>query len=504
MGIFKKNRKTIKKPCLLKRIASYACIFLAIYMVLLLVFHDQINWEIYEKMSSDANVYSTLEDLDFLARDGITEGEKELYIARTSRTYQMLGIPATIFYNGEPICDTQNKMMVMYDGFNPDSEESYLHFYCNWNSEANPEIDDLYKLSSEPSYAYIYQVDLEDGYFNPDDNTFYPGMVALYRYPNIGFSSAEKLIKEYDLTPKDTSVLEGYQHITFDEYSCAIDITGEITDNNKTLKYNDSVYCIFDTTMDNARVEKAWITVNQVAICIVLALGLFVGTISYFRAKSIYSIFTYRQKTTNAMAHDLKTPLAVMSLSVANLKENIGVDTDRVSHHADQIEDSINYTNGLINNILNLSKSEDYSRSIKKENVDVKEEINKHISSVKSIADSKNIKITVNAEDSIIKNTDKEIWNQSISNLIDNAVKYASSNSEILVKLDSKTLTITNQVDKDIDTSNLKEPFVKGDSSRGENSGSGLGLAIANNNLASLGYKLDISCKDKQFTATVQ
>ena len=48
----------------------------------------------------------------------------------------------------------------------------------------------------------------------------------------------------------------------------------------------------------------------------------------------------------------------------------------------------------------------------------------------------------------------------------------------------------------------LKEPFVKGDSSR-HNSGSGLGLAIADNDLALLGYTLEIRIDGNLFIAVI-
>lgn len=58
--------------------------------------------------------------------------------------------------------------------------------------------------------------------------------------------------------------------------------------------------------------------------------------------------------------------------------------------------------------------------------------------------------------------------------------------------------------DGEIDTSrDLKQPFAKGSSARG-NHGTGLGLAIANNNLAMLGYKLEIRISEDRFIAEVK
>ena len=65
-------------------------------------------------------------------------------------------------------------------------------------------------------------------------------------------------------------------------------------------------------------------------------------------------------------------------------------------------------------------------------------------------------------------------------------------------------VVITNVTEEKIEnTAKLKQAFVKGSSSRG-NKGTGLGLAIADNNLAMLGYKLELKTEDDKFTAAVK
>ena len=54
------------------------------------------------------------------------------------------------------------------------------------------------------------------------------------------------------------------------------------------------------------------------------------------------------------------------------------------------------------------------------------------------------------------------------------------------------------------DPSKLKEPFVKGEESRGSENGTGLGLSIADNSLAAAGHKLDISVEGDCFKAIVR
>ena len=92
----------------------------------------------------------------------------------------------------------------------------------------------------------------------------------------------------------------------------------------------------------------------------------------------------------------------------------------------------------------------------------------------------------------------------ALANLINNAVFYSKEGTQIDISLDEKDLIIINISEEKTDNAeNLKDPFVKGSRSRGSG-GTGLGLAIANNNLAMLGFKLEIQSKDDKFIATVK
>jgi signal transduction histidine kinase len=52
------------------------------------------------------------------------------------------------------------------------------------------------------------------------------------------------------------------------------------------------------------------------------------------------------------------------------------------------------------------------------------------------------------------------------------------------------------------DINKIKEPFIKGSSSR-EKGGTGLGLAIAENDLAMLKYTLNVKTENELFVCTV-
>ena len=91
-----------------------------------------------------------------------------------------------------------------------------------------------------------------------------------------------------------------------------------------------------------------------------------------------------------------------------------------------------------------------------------------------------------------------------IMNLLSNCDRYGKKGSVVDITLAADILTVINRTDRTYDDAeSLKKPFVKGDDHRG-NKGSGVGLAIADNNLAMLGYKLELSSAAGEFIAKIK
>ena len=225
------------------------------------------------------------------------------------------------------------------------------------------------------------------------------------------------------------------------------------------------------------------------------------ATIIYNTRKRRYEIFEYRRKMVDAMAHDLKTPMAAISAYAENLSNNIA--TDKKEYYAGKIEDKVAQMNRMVNDILEFSKSENSNSVITKENVDIADVIEKIISDNEHIISERSLKINFTKK-SVSVRTDLNLFRMAIANLINNAVLYSKEGTEISITCDEKNLVIINIAEEVSDNAkDLKDPFVKGSKAR-STGGTGLGLAIANNNLAMLGFKLDVKYEDDRFVATVK
>ena len=182
-----------------------------------------------------------------------------------------------------------------------------------------------------------------------------------------------------------------------------------------------------------------------------------------------------RSDITNALAHDIKTPLFVISGYAYSLKENI--DAGERDKYLDKIIEQTDTINDLVHKMLNLSKLDSYNVNLNCTDFDLFDLVNSIKENIVFLPDNKKISITHIGDNTV--NADKDLIKTAIQNLMDNAVLYSLLNSEITIDISDKILTITNQSEH-LTKSELKQiwqPYVRKDKSRHQK-GNGLGLSI--------------------------
>ncbi len=182
-----------------------------------------------------------------------------------------------------------------------------------------------------------------------------------------------------------------------------------------------------------------------------------------------------RIEFTNALAHDIKTPLFVISGYAYSLKEDI--DSGERDIYIDKILDQSDSINSLVHNMLDLSKLDSYSVKLNLSEFDLSELVNDITKNYIKLPDNKTIKVSVSGNN-IIK-ADRELVKQAVENLIDNAVIYSLPDSEIEIEVESKSFSVSNRCDNltKADLKNLTQPYYRKDKSRNRK-GNGLGLSI--------------------------
>ena len=261
-------------------------------------------------------------------------------------------------------------------------------------------------------------------------------------------------------------------------------------------------------------IKRVWIPAGILALLIFLVMGSFIGGLRYMKAKSVYDMKCYRIETTNAMAHDLKTPLTAISGYAENLLSNVQV--DKREYYAKAILTNIEYMDQMIHDILELSKSEDERQTVTFENVKLAELVKEELDNFIHVMEDRGLSVLVSGEYCL--KTDKKMMKSLVDNLLSNAVKYAKEGSEIKVVIrdrgaaglespvQGRGITIINRIKEPVEKSpeELVKPYVKGDNSRGSMKGSGVGLAIVENVARKLKYKVSYDITDEEFKVSIK
>ena len=284
---------------------------------------------------------------------------------------------------------------------------------------------------------------------------------------------------------------------------------GEVKDTLSDVNITDYVYKMYFKMSDYTAPDYMVINRGRLALAysvsfaVLLIVAAVVSVFKYFHDKTQYEMFEYRRKMTRAMTHDLKTPLAAISAYAENL--NLDVNTDKREYYSSRIISNVSVMSKMIEEILDYSRSESSERkAAKTENVSIRTLINEVADETKPLMKLRGLSVMVLTNDDINVKTDRELMKQVIQNLFSNCAKYALEDTTVTVSIEDKGFSVSNLTEEIIsDAEKLKEPFVKGDSSRHNTEGAGLGLAIADNNLKLLGYSLKLSLADGMFKAEV-
>ena len=232
----------------------------------------------------------------------------------------------------------------------------------------------------------------------------------------------------------------------------------------------------------------------------VLLLALVWAVISYLIYSRRYDIETYRRNLTGALAHDLKTPLAVIYGNAENIRaHNHPENTDE---YADFIMENVTHMDEMIAGVLGLAQLEARKRPKLKDRVDVTALL--HAAFRRNAAVMEQRGLTLKESGTFIVEGNADMLLQLAENLAANAVQHAAEGSEITVSAEKSRLRICNPYTGELDEKTLCEPFRRGDAERSSHSGSGLGLSIVQQIAALNKIRLRITARDGIFTAELK
>ncbi len=222
-------------------------------------------------------------------------------------------------------------------------------------------------------------------------------------------------------------------------------------------------------------VTLAFVWIGSLIIFLIVAIILARQTDKTIKKRD--ELINYRKEMTDALAHDLKTPLSIISGYSQSLIENIH--TDKKDYYAVNIQNNVERMDKIIRQILDLSKLESETTLIEYEEVSLNKLCSEVINTYKQICDER--KIIANLEGDAVISCDPGLLKRVIDNFFTNALNNTPDEGKIRIKISDNLFEFFNSGSEipEEDLSEIWQPYKKLDKSRSNTKGTGLGLSIA-------------------------
>ncbi len=150
-------------------------------------------------------------------------------------------------------------------------------------------------------------------------------------------------------------------------------------------------------------------------------------------SKLLKQVDNLKQNFISLMSHDLKTPVAKISGIADILKIKFNNNPEQIEL-LDNVMTSTQELNDFINSILDLTKIESQNLTLRKESKDINKIIENIVNKLEFQVSSKQMTLETDLSPLYPIQVDTVLMNRVISNLIENAIKYAGKGKKILVK----------------------------------------------------------------------
>jgi two-component system sensor histidine kinase BaeS len=183
-----------------------------------------------------------------------------------------------------------------------------------------------------------------------------------------------------------------------------------------------------------------------------------------------------------AIGHDLRTPLTALRAAVEALQDGLAADQAR---YLRSMSRDIAHLHALVDDLFLLARIESGQLEVDRDDVDLAELADETIEAMTPVATSRGVHLRLEAVGGVRVNGGPEALGRAMRNLVDNAIRHASPDGLVVVRVDNGAGAVVEVLDDGpgFDPDLLPtafDRFSRADPSRNRDTGgAGLGLAIA-------------------------
>lgn len=194
-----------------------------------------------------------------------------------------------------------------------------------------------------------------------------------------------------------------------------------------------------------------------------------------------------------AVGHDLRTPLASLRAAVEALQDGVAADPAR---YLESIDRDLAAMSSLIDDLFLLARIDSGTFTLVEEPLDLTELADEAVEVLRPLAELEGIELRLEADHRVVARGGQEAVGRVLRNLLDNAIRYAPLDSEVVIRVGNGTSATVLVVDEGPGfdpefVDHAFDRFSRDDPSRArDRGGAGLGLAIAREFVTALGGEI--------------
>ena len=217
----------------------------------------------------------------------------------------------------------------------------------------------------------------------------------------------------------------------------------------------------------------------------------------------------FRTELITNVSHDIKTPLTSI-INYVDLLQKEDIDNEKVREYLDVLDRQSSRLKKLIQDLLDASKASTGSINVELEELDAAVMLSQVAGEYKEKFEKNNLDLIIKNDVTpvMIQADGRHLW-RVFDNLMNNINKYAQPCTRVYIDIIPKdsgaiiTFKNVSATPLNISSDELKERFVRGDSSR-NTEGSGLGLSIAESLMKLMNGTLELTVDGDLFKVTLE